>query len=109
MPPIEVAADPLAAVLARVDQLDLLGLDGGSPSEIGLKDCTLVVEDQRNGKRWSFEHINLVLTRPAAGGIAFAVNSTGADGLWSVTATVTPKPRRQAHPRSRCATSRRRT
>ena len=57
-----------------------------------MKDCTLAVEDQRNGKRWSFEHINLSLTRPPEGGIAFAVNSTGADGLWSLTATVTPKP-----------------
>jgi len=91
-PPVQAAADPLAAVLAWIDQLDSLGLDGGTLAEIGLKDCTLVVEDQRNGKRWSFEHINLVLTRPAAGGIAFAVNSTGADGLWSITATVTPKP-----------------
>src|ERR1044072_9531511 len=35
---------------------------------------------------------NLSLTRPAEGGVALAVNSTGADGLWSATATVTPKP-----------------
>src|SRR5205823_13505740 len=78
--------------LAWIDRLDSLGLDGGSLSEIGLKDCTLVVEDERSGKRWSFEHINLSLTRPQEGGVAFAVNSTGADGLWSLTATVTPKP-----------------
>lgn len=92
LPPVEVTADPLPAILAWIDRLDSLGLDGGALSEIGLKDCTLVVDDQRNGKRWSFEHINLSLTRPVEGGIAFAVNSTGADGLWSLTATVTPKP-----------------
>src|SRR4051812_24831892 len=92
LPPVEMSGDPIPAVLAWIDRLDSLGLDGGSLSEIGLKDCTLVVEDQRNGKRWSFEHINLSLTRPANGGVALAVNSTGADGLWSATATVTPKP-----------------
>src|SRR5947209_6583763 len=92
LPRVEVTSNPISAILAWIDRLDSLGLDGGSLSEIGLKDCTLVVEDQRGGKRWSFEHINLSLTRPQEGGVAFAVNSTGADGLWSLTATVTPKP-----------------
>lgn len=91
VPPVQVTTDPLAAFLTWVDRLDSLGLDGGSLSEIGLKDGTLVVDDQRDGKRWTFEHINLSLTKPKEGGIAFAVNSTGADGLWSLTATVTPK------------------
>src|SRR5205085_4276589 len=90
--PVEIANDPLVALLAWIDKLDSLGLDGGALAEVGLKDCTLVVDDQRSGKRWSFEHINLSLTRPPEGGVAFAVNSTGADGLWSLTATVTPKP-----------------
>ena len=92
LPPVEVAADPLTALLAWIDRLDSLGLDGGTLSEIGLKNCTLVVEDQRHGKRWTFDNINLSLTRPQEGGVAFAVNSTGAGGLWSLTATVTPKP-----------------
>jgi hypothetical protein len=92
LPAVEAASNPLAAVLAWIDKLDSLGLDGGSLAEIGLKDCTLVVDDQRYGKRWTFEHINLSLTRPREGGIAFAVNSTGADGLWSLTMTITPKP-----------------
>lgn len=92
VPPVEIAGDPLGAVLAWIDRLDSLGLDGGSLAEVGLKDCTLVVEDQRSGKRWAFEHINLSLTRPRDGGVSFAVNSTGADGLWSIIATVTPRP-----------------
>src|SRR5205085_651065 len=90
--PVEIANDPLVALLAWIDKLDSLGLDGGALAEVGLKDCTLVVDDQRSGKRWSFEHINLSLTRPRDGGVAFAVNSTGADGPWSVIATVTPRP-----------------
>jgi hypothetical protein len=91
-PALEVTTNPLSALLTWIDRLETLGLDGGSLAEIGLKDCTLVVEDQRNGKRLTFEHINLSLTRPQEGGVAFAVNSTGAGGLWSLTATVTPKP-----------------
>jgi len=90
--PVEITTSPLAALLAWVDKLDSLGLDGGALAEVGLKDCTLVVDDQRSGKRWSFEHINLSLTRPRDGGVAFAVNSTGADGPWSLIATVTPQP-----------------
>ncbi|MEA2927681.1 MAG: hypothetical protein QOG38_109, partial [Hyphomicrobiales bacterium] len=92
VPPVEIATNPLAALLAWIDKLDSLGLDGGSLAEVGLKDCTLVVDDRRSGKRWSFEHINLSLTRPRDGGVAFAVNSTGADGVWSIIATVTPRP-----------------
>jgi hypothetical protein len=90
--PVEVASNPLVALLAWIDKLDSLGLDGGALAEVGLKDCTLVVDDRRSGKRWTFEHINLSLTRPRDGGVAFAVNSTGADGLWSIIATVTPQP-----------------
>src|SRR4029077_14421947 len=42
LPPVEVTSNPLSAILAWIDRLDSLGLDGGSLSEIGLKDCTLV-------------------------------------------------------------------
>ena len=49
----QVTANPLSAILAWIDRLDSLGLDGGVLSELGLKDSTLVVDDQRNGKRWS--------------------------------------------------------
>src|SRR5205814_769644 len=49
LPPVEVNGNPLSAILAWIDRLDSLGLDGGSLSEIGLKDCTLVVEDERDG------------------------------------------------------------
>ena len=91
MVPVEVATDPLAALLAWIDKLDSLGLDGGALAEVGLKDCTLVVDDRRSGRKLSFEHINLSLTRPHDGGVAFAINSTGANGPWSIIATVTPQ------------------
>ena len=91
MIPVEVASTPLAALLAWIDKLDSLGLDGGALAEVGLKDCTLVVDDRRSGRRLAFQHINLSLTRPRDGGVAFAINSTGADGPWSIIATVTPR------------------
>ena len=51
-PPVKIAANPLAAILAWIDRLDSLSAwMAARSSEIGLKDCTLVVDDQRLGKR----------------------------------------------------------
>ena len=43
-----------AALLAWIDRLDASGLDGRDLSEIGLKNGNLTVDDQRNGKQWTF-------------------------------------------------------
>src|SRR5215470_2812951 len=83
--------DSFAALLAWFDSLDALGFDGRELAEVGLKNGSLVVDDSRSGKRWSFENINFSLTRPREGGVAFAITSTGADGPWSLTATMTPR------------------
>jgi hypothetical protein len=83
--------DVWATLLGWLDKLDALGLDGGDLTEVGLKNGSLVVDDTRTGKRWSFADINLSLTRPKEGGVAFAINSRGTDGPWSMTATVTPR------------------
>jgi hypothetical protein len=86
------AAGPgmVASALAWLADLDALGLDGKALTEIGLKNGSLVVDDRRGGKQWRFDKINLSVTRPKEGGVAFALNSVGADGPWSLTATVTP-------------------
>lgn len=89
--PAAVAAPSFAGLLAWLDGLDALGFDGGALSEIGVKDGTLTVDDRRSGKQLSFQKINLSLTRPREGGVALAVNSTGADGPWAITMTVTPR------------------
>jgi hypothetical protein len=81
----------ISALLAWLDGLDALGLDGRDLSEVGLKNGSLVVEDRRNGKEWKFENINFSLTRPREGGVALALTSGGTDGPWSLTATVTPR------------------
>jgi len=85
------AAGELAVLLGWLDQLDALGLDGRGLTEIGLKNGSLIVDDRRSGKQLAFENINLSLTRSRDSGVAFAINSTGADGPWSLAATVTPR------------------
>ena len=85
------APDVWTTLLGWLDALDVLGPDGGDLTEIGVKNGSLVVDDTRTGKRWSFADINLSLTRPKEGGVSFAVNSRGTDGPWSMTATVTPR------------------
>src|SRR5262245_41244085 len=85
------AQNSLAALLAWFDSLDALGFDGRELTEVGLKSGSLRVDDGRNGKRWNFDNINFSLTRPREGGVAFALTSTGADGPWSMTATVAPR------------------
>jgi hypothetical protein len=81
----------ISAVLAWLDGLDALGLDGRDLTEVGLKNASLVVEDRRSGKHWKFESINFSLTRPREGGVALALTSSGTDGPWSLTATVAPR------------------
>ena len=83
--------DSFAALLGWFDSLDALGFDGRELAEVGLKNGSLVVDDSRSGKRWSFDNINFSLTRPREGGVAFAITSSGTDGPWSLTATVTPQ------------------
>jgi hypothetical protein len=92
--PAQAAAAPggLASVLGWLDRLDALGLEGQGLTEIGLKSGSISVDDRRSGKHWEFVNIDLSLTRPASGSIALALASTGADGPWSLAATVTPKP-----------------
>ncbi len=87
----QVSPDFWTTLLGWLDGLDALGPDGRDLTEIGLKNGSLVVDDMRTGKRWSFADINLGITRPKEGGVAFAINSRGTDGLWSMTATVTPR------------------
>ena len=78
------------ALLTWFDGLGTTGLDGHDLSEIGLKNGNLTVDDQRNGKQWTFQDINLSLTRPAAGSIALTLSSGNADNPWLLRAEMTP-------------------
>jgi hypothetical protein len=80
----------LAALLAWIESLDASGLDGRDLTEIGLKGGNLTVDDQRNGKQWTFTNIDLSVMRPKGGGIAVALGSEGVERPWQMRATMTP-------------------
>lgn len=82
-----------AALLAWIESLDAGGLDGGDLSEIGLRDGNLTVDDERNGKRWTFTNIDLSVTRPKGGGIAVSMGSEQAERPWQLRAAMTPGER----------------
>jgi hypothetical protein len=79
-----------AAMLAWIDSLGATGLDGKDLIELGLKNGNLTVDDQRNGKQWTFEDINLSLTRPQAGSVTLSISSGSSEQPWSLRAALTP-------------------
>ncbi len=94
IPPVPAAPQAggsggLLAGLDWLDSLSLTGLDGQNLNEIGLKNGSLVVDDQQRGNKWNFDNISLSLRRPLGGGVAF---SLGEDGThpWSLRVTVGP-------------------
>jgi Protein of unknown function len=86
----------LAALLAWIERLDAGGLDGRDLTEIGLKGGNLTVDDQRNGRQWSFNNIDLSVTRPKGGGIAVTLGSEGEGRPWQMRAAMTPS-QKQGH------------
>jgi hypothetical protein len=79
-----------AALLAWIESLDAGGLDGRDLTEIGLKGGNLSVDDQRNGKQWTFTNIDLSVTRPKGGGIAVKLGSEAIERPWQMRAAITP-------------------
>ncbi|MEA2945982.1 MAG: hypothetical protein QOI40_1312, partial [Alphaproteobacteria bacterium] len=71
-----------AALLAWIESLDAGGLDGRDLAEIGLKGGNLTVDDQRNGKQWTFTNIDLGVMRPKSGGIAITLGSENVERPW---------------------------
>ena len=59
-------------------------------TEIGLKGGNLTVDDQRNGKQWTFANIDLSVTRPKDGGIAVKLGSDDIERPWQMRAAITP-------------------
>lgn len=78
----------LASLAALARQLDEGGLDGGALTEIGLKEGKVVIRDDTSGRQWTFDDIDLSLSRPAEGGVTFNIKAGGMDGPWSARATV---------------------
>src|SRR5262245_12094045 len=80
----------LAALIAWIESLDASGLDGRDLTEIGLQGGNLTVDDQRNGKQWTFTNIDLSVMRPKGGGIAVALGSHSLERPWHLRAAMTP-------------------
>ncbi len=80
----------VAGVLAWIDSVGTSGLDGHDLEELGLKNGQLTVDDQRNGKHWTFDHINASLRRPAQGGVIFQLASDDKKRPWMISAAMRP-------------------
>ncbi|HEU5444517.1 MAG TPA: DUF3971 domain-containing protein, partial [Pseudolabrys sp.] len=80
----------LAGLMAWIDALGQTGLDGHDLRELGLKNGNLVVDDRRNGKRWTFDGINASLTRPGGGGVIFRLESDNLERPWVLSAAMRP-------------------
>ena len=81
-----VPADATSGLLAGLDWLDSLslnGLDGQNLNEIGLKNGSLIVDDEQRGNRSTFQNISLSLRRPSGGGVVFSLGEEGTHA-WSV-------------------------
>lgn len=94
-PPAPVAGDAgagagFAALLAWIDSLGSVGLDGGDLAEVGLKSGNLVVADARNGRQTRFENIHLSVTRPHPGELSLTLGSQDPNRPWVVVAAVKP-------------------
>ncbi len=80
----------IAGMMTWLDGISASGLDGHDLREFGLKNGNLVVDDRRNGKRWTFDRINASLTRPAQGGVIFKIESVNPDRPWVLSAAMRP-------------------
>jgi hypothetical protein len=76
--------------MSRLDAVGESGLDGHDLRELGLKNGNLVVDDRRNGKRWTFDGINASLTRPRQGGVVFRLESDNPERPWVLSAAMRP-------------------
>lgn len=76
------------ALLAWIDSLRALGLDGYELNEVGLKNGQLVIEDERNGQRSVFSNINISVKRSHSGEVTFSIGSDQSEHQWHLLASV---------------------
>jgi hypothetical protein len=88
--PLRTGVKDIASMLDWIDGLGATGLDGHDLRELGLKNGNLTVDDQRNGKRWTFSRINVSLTRPKRGGVIFRLASDNPERPWLLSAAMRP-------------------
>jgi hypothetical protein len=80
----------VAALLSWIDGIGETGLDGHDLRELGLKEGTLKVDDERSGKDWSLSNIKLSVERPHGGGVIVRLGSESDKRPWALIAAVQP-------------------
>lgn len=87
-----VDIDPLRheAFAQWLKLVDDAGFDGSALADVGLKDGTLIVENESSGRRIVFQHIGIRLARPAEGGVALTFTSQGPEGTATAVAEIGP-------------------
>lgn len=80
-------AERFVGLVAWLDRISTLGLDGQGLGEIGLKNGILKVDDLRTDKHWTFEHINFSVNRPGRG-ISIRLSSEDEARPWAIAAAV---------------------
>ena len=88
--PLRAGLEDVAGIMAWIDGLGATGLDGHDLRELGLKNGNLIVDDQRNGKHWTFSRINVSLMRPTQGGLTFRLASENKERPWELSAAMRP-------------------
>jgi len=96
------SAAPADSGLDRMDPLILRGLaqwisdlergafDGGALPDIGLKNGTLIIENESSGRSVAFQHISIRLSRPTQGGAVLTFTSQGPSSTATLVATLGP-------------------
>jgi len=82
--------EDMAGMMAWIDGVGATGFDGRDLRELGLKNGNLVVDDRRNDKKWTFDRINVSLTRPEQGGVIFRLESDNPERPWVLSAAMRP-------------------
>ncbi len=91
-PPLRLptGGENFSALMRWIDATARPDSDSEILGEVGLKDGSLTVDDQRNGKTWTFEHISFSLNRLPRGGVVLSLGSENEERPWKMTAAVVP-------------------
>ncbi|WP_341989026.1 AsmA-like C-terminal region-containing protein [Azorhizobium sp. AG788] len=86
----DLGGDPLVmkAFADWLNALEQSGFDGGALSDVGLKDGSLVVQNEATGRQIRFDNISVRLGRTADGGAVFTFTSQQPHGLATLVATI---------------------
>lgn len=82
---VQAILRPLADWFERIDRA---GFDGNSLIELGLRKASLTFTDARIGSDWTIAPIDLRISKPQEGGLAFSLTAQGGQGPWSLNASI---------------------